>query len=100
MKRKKVKRKNKNTGLGLIIVIVFLICGMVMIKKQSLNHEQVIANSRLEELKEDLEEEKDVSKDLEEKEAYMQTRKFVEDVARDKFGLVYEDEYVFKSEEE
>ena len=26
----------------------------------------------------------------------MQTRKFIEDVARNKFGLVYEDEYMLR----
>ncbi len=94
------KRKNKGRGLGLITFIVLSICGMFLLKKQSLNQEQITAYARMEELEKAIEEEQEEAKTLEEQEAYMQTRKFVEDVARNKFGLVYEDEYMFKANEE
>ncbi len=99
-KRRRRKRKNKSTGLGIIIFIVFSICSLVMIKKHSLNQEHVVAYSRMEELEEEIRQQEEISQDLEERETYMQTRKFIEDMARDKFGLVYEDEYMFKASEE
>lgn len=100
--RKRRKRKNKGTGtgVGIIILMVFFISGLVMVKKHSLSQEQVHAYSRMEELEDSLEEQKEISKDLEEQKAQMKSRKFIEDMAREKFGLVYEDEYMFKSEEE
>lgn len=101
MRRKRKNRsKKKSTGLGLIFVMVFLIGGLLMIKKQDLNQRQILVYSRMEELEEALEEEQEISKALEEQEVYMETRKFIEEIARDKFGLVYEDEYVFKAKEE
>lgn len=99
MKRRR-KRKNKSSGLGITIFIVFSICGSVMIKQHSLNQDHVIAYARMEELEEDIREQEQISEDLEEQKARMQTRKFIEDTARDKFGLVYEDEYIFKASEE
>lgn len=98
--RRRRRRKNKSTGLGLIIFIVFSICGMFLLKKQSLNQEYITAYARMEELEKAIEEEQEIAKILEDQEAYMQTRKFIEDVARNKFGLVYEDEYMFKANEE
>lgn len=98
MKRK--RKKSKGTGLGLIIFIVFSICSVVLVNKHSLNQEQITAYAHMEELDEAIKKELDIAKNLEEQEAYMQTRKFVEEVARDKFGLVYEDEYMFKATEE
>ena len=48
----------------------------------------------LENRKQELEQEKD---EIAQKKAYMQTDEYVEDVAREKFGLVYSDEIVFKA---
>ena len=39
------------------------------------------------------------SKELEEKEEYMKTDEYVEDVARSQLGLVYPDEIVIKPKE-
>ena len=39
-------------------------------------------------------------KAIEEQEKYMQTKKYVEEVAKDKLGLVYPKEKVFKEKEE
>ena len=45
-----------------------------------------------------LESEKDRAEELEGLKAEMMTRKFVEETARDKFGLAYENEIVFEPE--
>lgn|SRR5690554_5604441 len=99
-KRNNNRNKKRGTGLGLIFLFVLSICGVVTIKKQSLNQEQIIAQARFDELEEEKKLEEEFTKQLEAQAAYMQTNKFKEEVARDKFGLVYEDEYMFKSKEE
>ena len=48
----------------------------------------------LEAKKADLEKEQ---KSIQEKQAYMQTDEYVEYIARQKFGLVYDDEIIFKA---
>ena len=44
--------------------------------------------------KSDLEKE---AKSIEEQKKYMQTNEYIEEMAREKFGLVYDDEIVFKA---
>ena len=39
------------------------------------------------------------TQDIADLEAYMQTDEYAEQVAKDKLGLVYEDEIIFKAEE-
>ena len=39
------------------------------------------------------------TEEIEEMRRYMQTDRYVEEVARDKLGLVYPDEVIFKPEE-
>lgn len=98
--RKRRKNKNKSTGVGITMFMVFVICGLVLVQRHNLEREQVIASSRVEVLEEAIKEQEELSEDLEEQETYIQTRKFIEEMARDKFGLVYEDEYMFKATEE
>ena len=46
-----------------------------------------------------IEEAQDEHKKLEEKEEYMKTKKYVEEVARNQLGLVYPDEIVIRPKE-
>ena len=50
--------------------------------------------TELEAKKSDLEKE---AKSIEEQKKYMQTNEYIEEMAREKFGLVYDDEIVFKA---
>lgn len=79
--------------------MVLLICGIVTYKRQELNTANAESQARITELKQEIADEKDKSKDIQEKKAYMQTKKYIEDMAREKLGLVYKDEIIFKSEE-
>ena len=49
----------------------------------------------LQQKKDELQKEK---KSIQEQKAYMQTDEYIENAAREKFGLVYEDEIIFKAE--
>lgn len=92
-------RKKKNrTGLFLVMTVMLLFCGTLGIHSISLRANCRSLQNQEKELKEkkaDLEKEK---KEIEEKQAYMQTNEYVEDVAREKFGLVYENEIIFKAQ--
>ena len=50
-------------------------------------------------LDEQIQDEKDRAAEIEEYRKYTQTKKFVEEVAKEKLGLVYEDEVIFRMEE-
>ncbi len=93
----KKKRKDR-IGLYLVMTVVMLFCltlGFHSISLRAEARELQEQESMLKEKKKDLEKEK---KSIDEQRVYMQTNEYVEDVARNKFGLVYEDEVVFKAE--
>ena len=52
-----------------------------------------------EELLAQIAEEEERAEEIEELKKYVQTKKYVEEVAKERLGLVYEDEILFKAEE-
>lgn len=93
------KKKKRKSGLGLIALFVLVICGVVAYRRVLLEQEEVKALAAYEAAKASYEQEQEREADLEELKVYTQTKKFVEDIARDKFGLVYENEIIFQPED-
>lgn len=93
---KKRRRKNR-TGLFLVMTVVLLFCGTLGIHSISLRADCQSLQEKKEELeakKADLDKEK---KSIQEQQTYMQTNEYIEQVAREKFGLVYDNEIIFKA---
>ncbi len=93
------KRKARRTGLGLIAVIVLMVCGIVSYNRQELDKANAKSAARIAELKDDVKKEKEQAKDIQKMQAYVQTKKYIEEMAWEKLGLVYKDEIIFKAEE-
>lgn len=93
------KKKSRRTGLGLIAIMVILVCGIVTYKRQELDHVNAKTTVRVEELKKEIEAQEERAGDIEEFKAYVQTYKFIEEMAREKFSLVYKDEIILKAED-
>lgn len=90
------KRKRKQSYFAITTVVLFL-CGMVTFKKYELTDTLKQNEKKLEALKtekEDLLKEQDEISDYED---YVQTKKYIEEIAREKLGLVYEDEIIFQA---
>jgi cell division protein FtsB len=94
------KRKARRTGLSIIAIMVLLICGIVTYKRLELDKANAKSVSRIEELNAQIEQAKEESEDIKEKKAYMQTKKYIEEMAREKLGLVYKDDIIFESEDD
>jgi cell division protein DivIC len=92
--------RKSRTGIGIISFFVLIICGIVVYNKMSLEDQRDKAENQITKLEKQLDEEKEREADIKKQEAYRQTPRYIEDVARDKLGLVYEDEIIFKAEEE
>lgn len=95
----RVKIKKSRNGIGTIVVVVLLICSIVSVKRFNLDGKRKMSEKSLEEVKNSINEEKEKAKDIKDYKAYVQTKKYIEDIAREKLGLVYEDEILFKSED-
>lgn len=92
------RRKRQNHfAMILVVILVTMFCSVVVIKSMQLQKKRDEYNKKIESLNSQIEEQKERTKELEEYEKYTKTTKYVEEVAKDKLGLVYEDEVVFES---
>ncbi len=80
-------------GVIAALAIVFLVSGL---KISARNSEY---DKKISELRQNIETQKERTTQLEERRDYMNSREYIEEVARNKMGLIYPDEIVFKAEE-
>lgn len=95
--QKAMKARHKN--LTLVAFVVIVLCGVISFKKIELNQKIAAYEKRIAQLEAEKAEEEQRTEEIEEYKAYVQTKKFIEQEARDKLGLVYPDEIVFEPEE-
>ena len=90
------KRQN-HFGMVMVLILVAMFCSVIEIKSISLKNKRNEYEKRIQTLEQQIEEQHERTKDLEEYEKYTKTSKYVEEVAKEKLGLVYEEEIVFES---
>ena len=89
-------RRKRRTSLYLVMLVVGIFLATLIIQGAGLQADcrrLKAEKSQLEQKKKNLEKEQ---QKIVEKEKYMQTDKYIEDMAREKFGLVYDNEIIFK----
>ncbi len=94
---KKAKRKN---GLKIIAVTVLVLFGVITYSGIELQNEKRALEKKKGELEAALQTEQERSGELEEQRAYMQTVRYIEEIARKVLGLVYPDETILRPAEE
>ena len=82
----------------LITAVVLMITIVVAVKCTELGHKVREYEAREAQLEEQIAEQEARTEELVEYEKYNQTKKYIEDVAKSKLGLVYEGEIVFKED--
>ncbi len=100
-KRRIAFKKKRQNKLGMILVsfVVLTMSLVLAVNMHSLNAKRNAYIDREEFLNKQIEAENKRAEDLVEYEKYTKTAAYVEEVAKDKLGLVYEDEIVFQAEE-
>ncbi len=93
------KRLRKHLGSFAIVGVVFLMLIFVSVASLSLRASNANKQKRIAELEAQIEAEEQKSEEIEEYSKYVQTKKYAEEVAKDKLGLVYEDEIIFKAQD-
>ena len=91
------KRRNK-TGMLLVTTVVLMMLIVVAVKSVELRDKRAAYALREEALMREIEAEEARTEKIEEYEKYTQTKKYVEEIAKNKLGLVYEGEIIFKDE--
>lgn len=95
------KRRKDNNRAGKMCISMILVAFVAVMSVQIVKlyqKDQEYANKQAE-LEAQLEEETARQAELEDYEAYTQSQQYVEDVAKSKLGLAYDDEIIFKEEE-
>ena len=97
--RKRQKRLSRATVFGIVLVTAVL-CGTLTYKQNTLKAQGREYASQIEELEKQQKELQKEAEELEEFKEYVKTDEYAQEVARDKFGLVYKGEIIFEPEEE
>ncbi len=97
-RRRTVRRRQNRFSMILVTMVVVMILVVVGISQIGLNkkfreNEEVIAS-----LEQQIEQEKARRHEIMDYEEYTHTKEFVEEIAHDKLGLVYENEIIIKKE--
>ncbi len=95
-----MRRRSKNgTGVGVIAFVVLILFAIVSYKRISLEERKDTAEIKISRLQAQIDEEEERTTEINNLKARVQTKSYIEEIARDKLGLVYPDEYIFKREE-
>ncbi|MCI8354347.1 MAG: septum formation initiator family protein [Lachnospiraceae bacterium] len=100
MARRAAYRKKRQNRFGMLLVsmVVIMLMVVVAIKSIELREKKARYAQKEQTLIEQIEAETKRSEEIDQYEKYTQTMKYIEDVAKDRLGLVYEGEIIFKDE--
>lgn len=98
--KKRKKRMNQN-GIAMLSITFVVGVLFIAIMTMSLNLQQQISDCKTEmkEVQSQIDEENERTKEIDETKERMDTDEYVAEVAREKLGLVKDNEIVFKEEE-
>lgn len=88
------------TGIGIIAFVVLILFGIITYNKVGLEDQYAFSKNRMNELKVQIDDQKDRKQEIKEYKAYVQTPGYIKDIARDKLGLVDKDDVIFKPEKD
>lgn len=95
-KRNKKKKSSSMGGFITIFAVVITLALVAWNGGKSLQDKIDAYEVKKEQLQEQIAREEQRTLDLEEKKKYIQTKQYIEQIAKEKFGLIYKDEVVFK----
>ena len=92
------KDRNAQQFWGMVFAMLVVVGLGVLLwnGKKNIEAKNVGYEKQIKELQEQVDEEKQRTEELNEYKKYVQTKKFAEEIAKDKFGLIYPDEIIFK----
>ena len=91
-------RRQNNLSMFLAVLVVVILMVAVSVNGMSLNRRLAENRRRAVQLKQEIHTEEQRAADIEEYRRYTSTDAYIEEVAREKLGLIYEGETVFKEE--
>ena len=90
------KKQQKKMAMSLVTIVLMIMLAVVGIKSVEMRKRVADLTQKEAQLTDEIKQEKTRSDELDQYEKYTQTKKYVEDVAKDKLGLVHDGEIIFK----
>ncbi len=98
-RNKRMQRRPGNLGsMAVIGFVVIAILVVILIQESELKEKMANLEKREQYLISQIEVQNQRSEEIEEYRKYTQTKKYVEDMAKARLGLVYKDEIIFETE--
>ena len=91
-------RKRIRMGMASIGVVAVILLGALLCEGQNLQSQLNFYQEKEASLNDQIEEEKERTEEIDKTKEYMETDEYAEDVARNKLGLVKDNEVVFEEE--
>lgn len=95
--QKKLSRGNRR-GMVIIAGVVAVLLVVLMVQSRQISVKNASYESQKEELIQKLQDEELRSGEIDKLKDYVNSKEFIEKMAREKLGLVYDDEIIFKAE--
>lgn len=92
------KREQNKVSMFLVTFAVLAIVSVIFLGGVNLQKKIDVYNEKIQELQAEIDKEKERTAKIEEYRKYTQTKGFVEEIAQDRLGLVYQGEIIFKQE--
>ncbi len=99
-RRRPAMRAQRPANMGsmlLVTMVVAMILCVIVFKNRELMEKKTAYEKRDRYLIERIEEQNKRSEEIEEYRKYMQTKQYIEDMAKSRLGLVYKDEIIFEA---
>ena len=100
-KKKKKRRKVGYESLGMLAIalVVLVLLGGLMFKSNDLQERLTGYDAKAATLEQQIEDEQNRTEEIDKLKKYMETDEYAEEVAREKLGLVKDNETVFKKQQ-
>ena len=100
-KKRKKKRKVRYNSLGMLAIalVVLVLLGGLMLKSNDLQERLTGYDAKAATLEQQIEDEQNRTEEIDKLKRYMETDEYAEEVAREKLGLVKDNETVFKKQQ-
>ena len=91
------RRRDHRLGMFMAVAVVIVLVAIVGVKSMELKARLNSQRLREADLEKRIEEQMQRSEEIAEFETYTKTRKYIEEVAKEKLGLIYEGEIIFRN---